>query len=185
MAMIHGQVRSVFVVVHDRKIDEETENPRSQEIPEGGGHQEIQGPFIGKVFAFAPDGFKLHHSSDNEPHQRNGLHGRKQCSPCQPVGWPSEPEVVMRRPDDSRQEHNGRGKVRDGQCRFGRDEPHDDKQDSDSGDPEELEDPLYPDVHDEPSPVICHGHMRAPAVEEAETEKGHHEDSAKHIEPDE
>ncbi len=184
MTVVHGQVRPVFIVVNDRKIDEESEDPRSQEVPEGRGDQEVQRPLIGKVLAFIFDRFILHHPQHNEAHQRNRFHRRKQGSPCQPVGWSSEPEEVMRRPDDSRQEHDRRGKVRDGQGGFGGDEPHGDKQDSDGGNPEELEDALDPEVHDEPSPVIGHGHMGPPAVKEAEAEKGHHKDSAQYIEPD-
>jgi hypothetical protein len=33
VAVIAGQVRRMFVVVDDRQVDEETEHPRTEEIP--------------------------------------------------------------------------------------------------------------------------------------------------------
>ena len=46
VAVVHGQVSSVLIVIDNGKINQESKDAGTQEVPERGGHQEIHGPLI-------------------------------------------------------------------------------------------------------------------------------------------
>jgi hypothetical protein len=46
MAVVHGQVGSMFIIIDDGEIDQETEHTRPQEVPEGRSHQKVKRPLI-------------------------------------------------------------------------------------------------------------------------------------------
>ena len=53
VGVVHGQIGSMLIIVDDRQVDQEAENPRPQEVPERGGHQEVKRPLVGKLLPLA------------------------------------------------------------------------------------------------------------------------------------
>ncbi len=101
----------MLIVVDDGEIDQEAKDACPQEVPERGGHQEIHGPAVGKLFTFLADGPVFHQTARDQTQQRHRFHGREHGSHPEPERGCAIPEIVMGGSQDSAQEHEGGGEV--------------------------------------------------------------------------
>jgi len=84
VAMVHGQVGTMLVIVHNGQVDQKAKHRSAQEVPEGGGYQKIHGPPVGKLFPFLTDGLVFHQTARDQAQQRNRFHGREHGSHPEP-----------------------------------------------------------------------------------------------------
>ena len=88
---------------------------------------------------------------------------------------------MMRGAGNSADENQDRGKIGHAQGRFRIDQSQGDQKQRNHGHAKELKNAFHPDMDHVPAPVIGDGQVSAAAVKQAEAEKHHNQNSAKHV----
>ena len=122
----------------------------------------------------------LHQSANYQSEKKERLHGKKNRSDRQPHGRAAKPEIVVRRTQDSAEEHQGGGKISRREARRQlKPTPWRPTRTEITATPKNSN-IIFINVNHKPAPIIGHRKMGSAAEEQAERE-GNHENGAQNI----